>query len=361
MKEVGSEFSLVNISEKKDNLASNLNFLNYGYDRKYLFSGRTAIDFVIKDILKNRKDIEIAYLPNYCCNSMIEPFLRNNIKVYFYEIKFYNQKLEVQLPRNLNNAIFLAMNYFGFDSLTMDDEILTIKKEFDAIVIEDNTHRFLSDISFSNAADYVVTSLRKWFPILSGGYAVKINSSFVYNAPLKNSDQLVEKKFQAMDLKADFLNSEDNQVDKNYMLESFREANKIFDTHIEEYKLDSYSEEVLKNLSFNAIKETRIKNAEILIENISDNILLGKLGKGTPLFVPINIKKSKSLQRYLSQRNIYSPIHWPLPKILSENSDDLNSIYQTELSLICDQRYIETEMKDIVAVVNDYLFKYRLG
>src|SRR5699024_4196659 len=111
----------------------------------------------------------------------------NRIKIKFYKVEFYNQKLNVQLPCDLDNTIFLAMSYFGFDSLTMDDKISRIKRESNALVIEDNTHRFLSDINFSNSVDYVITSLRKWFPILSGGYAVKINSSFVYNLKLRDS------------------------------------------------------------------------------------------------------------------------------------------------------------------------------
>ncbi|MDK6864082.1 hypothetical protein [Nosocomiicoccus ampullae] len=355
MREIGSEFSLININEKEDNLVDNLNFLNYGFDRRYLFSGRTAIDFVIKDILITRKDIELVYLPNYCCYSMIEPFLKNGLKIKFYKVEFYNQKLNVHLPYNLDNTIFLAMSYFGFDSLTMDDKISRIKKNSNAIVIEDNTHRFLSDINFSNSADYVITSLRKWFPILSGGYAVKNNSSFVYNLKLRDSNNLVNKKLQSMALKTKYLIDKDDKIDKNYMLKSFKEANKIFATHVEGYKLDSYSEEILKRISFNKIKKIRIENANILIKNIPNNILLGQLGNGTPLFVPVNIKQPEQLQIYLRQRNIYSPIHWPLPKSLNESSDNYNDIYKTELSLICDQRYCEIDMMAITKALNDYL------
>ena len=38
-----------------------------------VLSGRTAIDYIIKDI-KTYKELKKVILPSYCCYSMIEPF-----------------------------------------------------------------------------------------------------------------------------------------------------------------------------------------------------------------------------------------------------------------------------------------------
>lgn len=59
-----------------------------------------------------------------------------------------------------------------------------------------------------------------------------------------------------------------------------------------------------------------------------------------PLFVPVRINWSKrdDLRKYPVSNSVYSPIHWNYyPE--SSNSENLNYINQTVLSLVCDQRY----------------------
>ena len=72
--EIGSEFWFD--SEIKDIITESQETL--------VLSGRTAIDVIIKDILKTRK-IRNVYLPAYCCDSMIDPFIRNGIAVNLYD------------------------------------------------------------------------------------------------------------------------------------------------------------------------------------------------------------------------------------------------------------------------------------
>ena len=72
MREIGSEFWQVNYQlAKSDNM--NL-FYSLGKDVKFLMSGRTAIDYIIQNIEDTKK---IVYMPEYCCNSMVQPFFDN--------------------------------------------------------------------------------------------------------------------------------------------------------------------------------------------------------------------------------------------------------------------------------------------
>ncbi len=59
-----------------------------------------------------------------------------------------------------------------------------------------------------------------------------------------------------------------------------------------------------------------------------------------PLFVPVRINRSKrdDLRKYSVSNSIYRSTHWNYyPE--SFNSEDLNYINQTVLSLVCNQRY----------------------
>ena len=76
-KEIGSEFW---IAYYPKDIASDS-------QETLVLSGRTALGIIIKDILKVRK-IRNAYLPAYCCDSMIDPFIRNGIDVKLYDIDF---------------------------------------------------------------------------------------------------------------------------------------------------------------------------------------------------------------------------------------------------------------------------------
>ena len=51
-----------------------------GRAKKFFISGRTALDYIIRDIL-NKYDIKSALLPSYCCHTMIEPFLKTQIAI----------------------------------------------------------------------------------------------------------------------------------------------------------------------------------------------------------------------------------------------------------------------------------------
>lgn len=73
-----------------------------------------------------------------------------------------------------------------------------------------------------------------------------------------------------------------------------------------------------------------------------------------PLFFPVSIRSGRSdIQRHLAREGIYCPIHWRTPShpnlTLTENS---KRIYDTILSVPCDQRYDKSDMERILEVVN---------
>ena len=77
MREIGSEFWI----SDKDIAPVNER------DGLFVLSGRTAIDLILQDTLKH-KSVKNVYMPAYCCDSMIAPFLQRNIRVDFYDMFF---------------------------------------------------------------------------------------------------------------------------------------------------------------------------------------------------------------------------------------------------------------------------------
>ena len=73
--EIGSEFWIEHVPEH----------LLTERDGVYAISGRTAIDLVLQDVLK-KGSMRKVYMPAWCCDSMMAPFLAHGIEVCFYDM-----------------------------------------------------------------------------------------------------------------------------------------------------------------------------------------------------------------------------------------------------------------------------------
>ena len=74
--EIGSEFHKIPFEEGEG--------FEYPIPGQLVFSGRTAIETVLKELPKAKK----ALLPSYCCESMIQPFLNAGIEIEFYPVNY---------------------------------------------------------------------------------------------------------------------------------------------------------------------------------------------------------------------------------------------------------------------------------
>lgn len=318
----------------------NEEFWKFGNDNVFTLSGRTAIYYCIMDILQKRK-IKKVYFPSYSCQSMEQPFKDLGIEIVYYDVYFDN-KLKYSINKDEDCDIFFAMNYFGYSESNMDKYIQSFKKR-DIIVIEDITQSILSNKKFSNNSDYVVASLRKWFPVMSGGIAVNVDGKF--SKPLSditNFGVIVPKQL-AMENKKTYIEKSMDKKHlkniKNEYLNQYSQSGNVLENDYKNYAIDEESLNILMKISLQDIIETRKANVEHIYNRLKDNpninFLFNKYkDDDCLLFVPIILDNStrNSLRQFLIQNNVYLPVHWPSEK-------DKNNIFDRELSLICDQRY----------------------
>lgn len=337
--EVGSEFWLEKLDEKKKN---DLSYFQLGKDHAFLLSGRTAIYFILENILKTKK-IKNVYMPSYCCKSILQVFIDKKINIEFYDVN-YNNGIIYNINTNKKYDIFFAMNYFGYTSTNMAKHIKEFKNK-GTIVIEDITHSLLSDIQYCEFSDYLIASLRKWFPIMTGGLAVNLNNEFIIKEKYKDNIDLVNIKKNAMLLKHEYIENKERTY-KEEFLRTFNIANNILEKDYKRYKMDNESIEILKQQDISFIKKQRKENAKTIYDTIKSNkvkFLVPNLEKrDCPLFVPIIVEKQLKLKikRFLIDNRIYCPSHWTKPDLVKNGI-----IYTNEISLICDQRYNVKEIK----------------
>lgn len=340
MREIGSEFCLSEIESVKTS-----NALFWASYFNFVFSGRTAIETA----LRNEKNIKKAMLPSYCCDSMIEPFRRAKIEVYFYPVYFDKSiMVKIDIPNDVD--CLLWCNYFGFE-VSMPD--LGAFKGRGGIVIEDITHSFLSLKQFHESSDYLVASLRKWEPVLCGGYFVSRKSTKVDFKLEQPPSVFLNKKTKAMKMKSQYL-SENLDIDKTAFLNAFSESNEWLAENYSGLAIDEYSKQIFLNADYRKQRDIRINNARILYEGLEANQDIGFLfpihRMDCPLFVPVIIANGKRdvIRKKLIDNRIYCPVHWPHP-----SAECQSNLYELELSLICDQRYNEDDMRRIVEVLNN--------
>ena len=348
--EIGGDFWLDNIEYRND---CNKCFYQIGSDNYFVMSGRTAIDTVLQDILKNKK-IRNVYFPSYACESMMQPFIDREIKINFYNVYFDNT-LKYDIDTNYDCDIFFAMNYFGYTSSNMEMYIKEFKKR-DVIVIEDITHSLLSQKRYSQYSDYLVCSLRKWFPIICGGLAVKVNGKFKIDfSQYTINNDVIQNKELAMKMKYESIINDNIDKKKNEFLKLYKDSNKSIKEDYINKKIDNQSLIFLLNADLEKIKRIRKKNIEEIYHNLDLNkyqLLINQIdfNKDCLLYVPLYIKKERlgELKKLIYQNKFYCPSHWPI-------DSKINDLYENELSLICDQRYKANEIVDKLKKMNENL------
>lgn len=323
-------------------------------DSCFAISGRAAIAVALRDILKYRS-IKKVYLPSYCCVSMLQAFTDRGMTVRFYEVRFENGSFSYQIPDVDNASIVLIMSYFGMD-IPAERKAITALREKGAVVIEDITHTLLDERAASEEADYLVASLRKWFAIAAGGWVAK-RSGMLVEKPNLESNHAVQEKIAGMREKYEYLSGRITSK------EHFLNVQAKFDNdliHADSLlQIDDLSSTLLRQADVPAIVRQRRENAAYLLQELTklktDRIELPAfdLKEATPLFVPVFLKHEdrNALRAYLIQRGIYCPVHWP------EVMGATVGVRDTELSLICDQRYSEGDMAEIIACISEWLDK----
>lgn len=319
--EIGSEFWSVPRSDYTNDI--------FPVDTQWFLSGRSAL----KAIINNNK-FNKAALPSWCCDSMIRPFLDADIEVCFYSIAGNFQSI---LPTDAD--VLLIMDYFGYSGYSK------VPIDYKGIVIRDLTHSIFS--KQYDDADYYFGSLRKWCGMWTGGFAWGKTKRILVDCFTDNIE-FVEKRKQAMQEKQFYI--EGVSMSKKY-LSKFSSAEEDLDSLASICKADVRDIELARFLDVDFMKSRRRKNAKILMDTFGNHCIFDTLKEtDCPMFVPIRVKNRNELRKILNNNGIYCPIHWPLTDFHNIGVID-KEIYFDEISLICDQRYNENDMKRMIEVI----------
>lgn len=339
-KEIGSEFHYTPVSLLKE---AHTSIIRLG-DDSFTFSGRTAMETVLHNLPGVRK----ALLPSYCCDSMIVPFRKMGIAVNFYDV-FWDGEFRIELDIHQDIDLLVWCNYFGF---TQRMPALSQFIARGGIIIEDITHSYLSEKSYHTQSQYLVASVRKWLPLLCGGYCASRVGQLCCKPSVDVPAVFTDRKIRAMKQKTLFLENGDETQKERY-LQDFSWCNTWVAEHYANTKIDGESLRYLEAVDTGYVRKRRRENAAVIYRYLDaqENVvpLFTESEMDCPLFVPIICKdyaQREMLRKKLIGQKVYCPAHWPRP-----NDDCKSNLYDLELSLICDQRYGAADMERMMNIV----------
>lgn len=329
--EIGSEYWDVPVKEENK---------LFNEETSWYISGRSALQAIVKE-LKGAKSVA---MPSWCCHTMIMPFTDAGIDVQFYPV--YTKNGIVQ-EINTDCDILFIMDYFGYTSETVANH---------SLIIRDVTHSVFS--ANYNDADYYFGSLRKWCGVWTGGYAYSKDGHKIQNGVSENHEYSILRQ-KAMEAKNCYINGcpdkNGNFVKNKDYLKMYADAEKL----LESCGIAPAAErdvELSKKIDIDYIKSRRRANAKILMGALNDFLIVHELKENEcPMFVPILVPNGKrdEFRKYLITHNIYCPVHWQISKY--HKLDKKTSIlYNSGLSLVCDQRYDKEDMMRMVSIIKSY-------
>lgn len=353
MREIGSEFWDVPVNV--DNIENKF----FPECTQWFLSGRSALQAIICSI-KGDFNCHTVAMPSWCCDSMVKPFVDAGIEVRFYPVYWKEHGFVQEIAYDCD--ILFLMDYFGYTGETPD---LT---GYTGVIIRDVTHSIFSTTHFD--ADYYFGSLRKWCGVWTGGYVwTRDGHKILINTDLNINDfSYIDLRKKAMQDKADYINGVNN-ASKSY-INIFNAAEEVLET-IGIVRAVGRDIELVSVLDVEYIKTQRRNNAEFLRRAFTEWLLFQEMkDDDCPMFVPILVPNGmrNELRRHLINNEIYCPVHWPVSEyhvgknIIVENHIDENTIdtrieyiYANELSLVCDQRYTEEDMKRMIKVIDEFM------
>ena len=328
-KEIGSEFWSVPYQEQDNGF--------FPEETCWFLSGRSALAGIIAEIQSKRKVNTVA-MPAWCCDSMVKPFVDAGIDVRFYPVYLENGEFKQALSQAEGCDVVFLLDYFGYVKAE-DVEIPP------AICIHDLTHSVFS--KGKTFGQYAFGSLRKWAGFLTGGFAfgIKAQNLSVNEAYVRCRDAAMRDKRKYMF----------GMLDSKSYLEVFAQAEEMLEESLPA-KASQQDIDAAKHLDVDYIIEQRRSNAQVLLDELADVAIFKELSQSDcPLFVPIVVPNGKrnDLRNYLIRNDVFCPVHWPITQYQKPDSKSL-FLYENTLSLVCDQRYTQEDMKRLIQIYNNF-------
>ena len=341
MKEFGSDFHLITEYQ-----SGKVHLPDLYPNSVMMADGRQCIVALIRQEGWHR-----LWMPEFFCREVVETIKTQiGIEIVFYpDYPLADDKTIVKNLPFKEGDVLIRMNYFGMRDLRSE-------KDIPVPVIEDHTHDLRGGWAFNSDADWCIASLRKSLPLPEGGmmwspkgYRMNLNVKL-----LEDNKEIADIRWEAMRMKSDYLTGK--TVEKEMFRRKYVETEDWFD-HAGPSLIDERSRKYLNQFDVNAWQGAKKRNWRMLHSLISDKIkILQPEDENCTMFSLILLAESKEqrdeIRRKLIERAVYPAILWQMPETTSGVGQDFS---HRMLSIHCDGRYSEDDIRQLAEVVNQVI------
>ncbi len=286
-----------------------------------------------------------VWLPSYCCIALFLAAEAARVPIRIYGIGgdlSWDETDWIDQVRPGDAVVII--DYFGRRQKPAQLEALRARG---AWVIEDATQAMLND-QVGEAADFTIFSPRKFLGVPDGG--ILASSAALQIEPFALEAAPAEwwlTAFNATLGRRDF----DRFGGERRWFDLFQQAERT--APIGPFAMSGLSRVLLSTcFDYAALRKRRQDNYDRLEEALGDLAVMPPRDEGeVPMAFPIRVMERSAVLKSLFSQQIFSPVHWPLEGFIPHDFADSHRLSREIISLHCDHRYGEADMRRIVEAV----------
>jgi dTDP-4-amino-4,6-dideoxygalactose transaminase len=314
--------------------------------------GRSALLIAAASILQ-RGGRSRAWLPAFACASVAQPFVQAgfDIKYYASNVGSINGRISSLEPESGDTLLFI--HYFGHQNKEMLQAARELHKA-GVWIIEDCVQASFRP-QLAECSDFAITSYRKILPVVDGALLLSRSPIDLSDLALKlrpPEEAFVSAKMMAKSLRGASAAAED-------FLPVLERAEAWLDAEIVPRNRSWLSSWVMERLDLDDACVKRRANWLQMSQRIGECDLTGQVeavfkslaDDVVPLGFPVRVSRGvrNELRRFLSDKDIYCPVHWPLDHLpLNEAFALARDLEQNLLTLPIDQRMSAEQVERLV-------------
>lgn len=317
-------------------LEAKLDSLNYYYTD----SARSSLRLVLRSIGRNKKIL----IPNFLCKIVTDTLDGEKADYGFYNIKS-DLSIDWGSIGIRPYDILYVIDYFGKKHIEIGRKTGNSK-----IIIEDSV--FLPLLGKPADVDKWIgfNSFRKILAVAEGSAlqsTIKLKEELILN----KEAPFVDVKYMAKDIKYSYLNL--GRFKESDYLECFNKGEKLLDKQKLIYGTSMRTMHVL-NKYFADLKSDnaqRRKNYEIIEKRLKSVLI--PVNTVFYSFAPLSVDNRDELRKYLFNKKVFLPVHWPRVK------GTQNSLYDRIISIPLHPKYTAKDMGNIASLMINFMKKHK--
>jgi hypothetical protein len=313
-------------------------------------SGRDALRAVLDNWPNRRKILMSAYT----CDSILRAIrLDTSLELAFLEISpsFYPdlRSIEQSMISDLNESILVIGNLFGIPYPEEIKKSIHVLRMSGLIVVEDRTHNLFSQTQWLDADGWFASG-RKWIPSAGLGMYFPANGSttrtlnwigmilsIMYrNTLMRLLSKILKRRRTRNKIVQELRRTDDSLGLRKSYVPIFGSRRVI---RISQRNTSNYQDRIEK-CSYLIGQLGSCKNVKV-INDVTQSRLV-------PFNLTVRVEENRdALRKYLSQRQIFLPVLWPVSDDLRQGFPAAWKLSQEILSIPIDHRYGKRELERV--------------